>query len=109
MQVAVLVFSFAGFTALSLLKQQIACEKLSSNVVDTKCQLHCCRYGGLSGSDSFKRKWHKLVLCIEGPDEPPNMDAFLEPLAAALERLGPPKPGAEQLNADVAGNQLGGK
>jgi len=66
------------------------------------------RYGGLSGSDSFKRKWHKLVLCIEGPDEPPNMDAFLEPLAAALARLGPPKPGAEQLDADDAGNQPGG-
>jgi hypothetical protein len=49
------------------------------------------RYGGLSGNDSYKREWHKLVMCIEGPDEPSKMDAFLEPLYQSLERLGPPK------------------
>jgi len=63
------------------------------------------RYGGLSGSDSFRRKWHKLVLCIEGPDEPPYMDAFLEPLAAALEHLGPPKPARQQTGAQNAAEE----
>lgn len=60
---------------------------------------HSLRYSGLNGNDSFRRKWHKLVLCIEGPEEPAHMDAFLEPLASALQRLGPPVPGANSASS----------
>lgn len=60
---------------------------------------HSLRYSGLNGNDSFRRKWHKLVLCIEGPEEPAHMDAFLEPLASALQRLGPPVPEANSASS----------
>lgn len=31
-------------------------------------------------------------MCIDGPTEPPNLDAFLVPLTAALLKFAPPKP-----------------
>ena len=48
------------------------------------------------------------MLCIEGPDEPAHMDAFLEPLASALQRLGPPGPEAAQSSGSGGeGNETG--
>lgn len=51
-----------------------------------------CRYASLPNGASAKREWHKLVMVIEGPNEPTVMDAFLEPLVDDLDRLAPPKP-----------------
>ena len=92
---------FPTFTCATVFSSLCVWRSVSLPVASSKCHgilqlvlTNACfmlRYGGLSGSDSYRREWHKLIMCIEGPEEPSKMDAFLEPLYESLDQLGPPR------------------
>lgn len=62
------------------------------HVTSPVCCLPLCRYECLPNGGSAWIDWQPLVVLIEGPTEPPVMDAFLKPVVASLKRLAPPKP-----------------